>query len=114
MQKPVMGYQEFHGNVNFQFCTAVAQLFSKLDQIFFQQESRKLNYEQVVEEDHRLKLPNNYDLKRKRQEWELKEMVLRKVELIKPLDDVFVNSNFSSSLHRRFISIVVQLSNECV
>lgn len=42
------------------------------------QESRKLNYEQVVEEDHRLKLPNNYDLKRRRQEWELKEMELRK------------------------------------
>ncbi|OZC10935.1 SYF2 splicing factor [Onchocerca flexuosa] len=42
------------------------------------QESRKLNYEQVVEEDHRSKLPKNYDLKRKRQEWELEQMELRK------------------------------------
>ncbi|KAL3990834.1 Pre-mRNA-splicing factor SYF2 [Acanthocheilonema viteae] len=42
------------------------------------QESRKLNYEQVVEEDRRSKLPKNYDLKRKRQEWELKEMELKK------------------------------------
>lgn len=42
------------------------------------QESRKLNYQQVVEEDHRSKLPKNYDLKRKRQEWELKEMEMKK------------------------------------
>uniref|UniRef100_A0A0R3RGV2 Pre-mRNA-splicing factor SYF2 n=1 Tax=Elaeophora elaphi TaxID=1147741 RepID=A0A0R3RGV2_9BILA len=42
------------------------------------QESRKLNYEQVVEEDHRSKLPKNYDLKRKRQEWELEQMELKK------------------------------------
>ncbi|VDM99381.1 unnamed protein product [Thelazia callipaeda] len=42
------------------------------------QESRKLNYEQVVEEDHRSKLPKNYELKRKRQEWELEELEMRK------------------------------------
>lgn len=45
----------------------------------FQQESRKMNYEQVVEEDRRSKLPKNYDLKRKRQEWELAELEAREV-----------------------------------
>uniref|UniRef100_A0A915Q216 Pre-mRNA-splicing factor SYF2 n=1 Tax=Setaria digitata TaxID=48799 RepID=A0A915Q216_9BILA len=42
------------------------------------QESRKLNYEQVIEEDRRSKLPKNYDLRRKRQEWELEQMELKK------------------------------------
>lgn len=38
-----------------------------------------MNYEQVVEEDRRSKLPKNYDLKRKRQEWELEQLELKKV-----------------------------------
>ncbi|VDK60817.1 unnamed protein product [Anisakis simplex] len=38
------------------------------------QESRKLNHEQVVDEDRRSKLPKNYELRRKRQEWELLEL----------------------------------------
>ncbi|VDD94833.1 unnamed protein product [Enterobius vermicularis] len=41
-------------------------------------ESRKLNHESVVEEDRRLKLPQNYEVKRKRQEWELEELEARK------------------------------------
>uniref|UniRef100_A0A914ZR02 Pre-mRNA-splicing factor SYF2 n=1 Tax=Parascaris univalens TaxID=6257 RepID=A0A914ZR02_PARUN len=42
------------------------------------QESRKLNHEQVVEEDRKLKLPKNYEMRRKRQEWELEELELKK------------------------------------
>ncbi|KAL3117933.1 hypothetical protein niasHT_005176 [Heterodera trifolii] len=42
------------------------------------EESRKINHEYVVEEDRRLKLPNNFEAKRKRQEWELEELVARK------------------------------------
>uniref|UniRef100_A0A914GUX3 Pre-mRNA-splicing factor SYF2 n=1 Tax=Globodera rostochiensis TaxID=31243 RepID=A0A914GUX3_GLORO len=42
------------------------------------EESRKTNHEHVVEEDRRTKLPHNYEAKRKRQEWELEELVARK------------------------------------
>ena len=43
------------------------------------EESRKLNHAHVVDEDRRSKLPKNYESKRKRQEWELEEIVARKV-----------------------------------
>uniref|UniRef100_H3AVN8 Pre-mRNA-splicing factor SYF2 n=1 Tax=Latimeria chalumnae TaxID=7897 RepID=H3AVN8_LATCH len=36
-------------------------------------EARKLNHQEVVEEDKRLKLPANWEAKRARLEWELKE-----------------------------------------
>lgn len=42
------------------------------------EESRKLNHEHVVEEDRRSKLPLNFEAKRKRQEWELGEILARK------------------------------------
>lgn len=42
------------------------------------QQSRKLNHESVVEEDRLLKLPKNYEVKRRRQEWELQELEAKK------------------------------------
>jgi hypothetical protein len=45
----------------------------------FQEEGRKLNHDQVVEEDRISKLPRNFEAKRRRQEWELEEMEGREV-----------------------------------
>ncbi|ETN76536.1 SYF2 splicing factor [Necator americanus] len=50
--------------------------FRKLHQL--RQQSRKANYEQVVEEDRKKKLPANYEAKKARDEWELEEMEERK------------------------------------
>jgi len=36
-------------------------------------EARKYNHQEVVEEDRRAKLPNNFEAKQKRQEWQLDE-----------------------------------------
>ncbi|KRZ55953.1 Heparan sulfate glucosamine 3-O-sulfotransferase 3B1 [Trichinella nativa] len=41
-------------------------------------EARKLNHREVVEEDRRNKLPANYEAKRKRAEWEISEFEKRK------------------------------------
>lgn len=38
-----------------------------------QNEARKLNHQEVVEEDKRLKLPSNWEAKKARLEWELAE-----------------------------------------
>lgn len=45
----------------------------------FQQEARKQNHEQVVEEDRKSKLPVNFESKKARQEWELEEIEAKKV-----------------------------------
>ena len=47
--------------------------------MYFQQQSRKENHEQVVEEDRRNKAPKSHEAKRIREEWELKEIEERKV-----------------------------------
>lgn len=47
--------------------------------IVFQQEARKQNHEQVVEEDRKSKLPVNFESKKARQEWELEEIEAKKV-----------------------------------
>lgn len=39
--------------------------------ISLQNEARKLNHQEVVEEDKRLKLPANWEAKKARLEWEL-------------------------------------------
>jgi pre-mRNA-splicing factor SYF2 len=57
--------------VSFSFC----KFNSLLD---LQEESRKLNHNQVVEEDRQLKLPRNFESKRKRKEWELEDIEARK------------------------------------
>jgi len=41
------------------------------------EESRKANHESVVEEDRLAKLPRNFEAKRRRQGWELQELVAR-------------------------------------
>lgn len=46
-----------------------------------QNEARKLNHQEVVEEDRRKKLPKNFDVKRKRVEWEQAEEEKRKASL---------------------------------
>ena len=51
----------------------------------FQNEARKLNHQEVVEEDKRNKLPANWEQKKRRVEWEEEEEQRRKVP-----------SNFSS------------------
>ena len=47
----------------------------------FQNEARKLNHQEVVEEDRRNKLPENFEAKRRRLEWEEDEEERRKVYL---------------------------------
>ncbi|CAD5228254.1 unnamed protein product [Bursaphelenchus okinawaensis] len=42
------------------------------------QEARKLNHEEVVEEDRISKLPKNFEARKKRKDWELEEMEARK------------------------------------
>lgn len=44
-----------------------------------QNEARKLNHQEVVEEDKRLKLPSNWEAKKARLEWELAENQKKKV-----------------------------------
>lgn len=45
----------------------------------FQNEARKMNHQEVVEEDRRKKLPDNWEQKRKRIEWEEEQEKKRKV-----------------------------------
>ena len=47
--------------------------------LFFKNEARKINHQEVVEEDRRAKLPNNWEAKMARVEWEEKEDKLKKV-----------------------------------
>ena len=47
--------------------------------LFSQNEARKMNHAEVVEEDKRKKLPTNFESKRKRVEWEEQQEQLRKV-----------------------------------
>lgn len=44
-----------------------------------QNEARKLNHQEVVEEDKRSKLPANFEQKRKRVDWEEEQEKKRKV-----------------------------------
>ena len=44
-----------------------------------QNEARKLNHQEVVEEDRRNKLPTNWEAKKRRLEWEEEEERKRKV-----------------------------------
>lgn len=44
-----------------------------------QNEARKLNHQEVVEEDKRLKLPANWEAKKARLEWEVAEDAKKKV-----------------------------------
>ena len=47
-----------------------------------QNEARKMNHQEVVEEDRRNKLPKNWEAKRKRVEWEQQEEERRKVSFL--------------------------------
>lgn len=47
-----------------------------------QNEARKLNHQEVVEEDKRLKLPANWEAKKARLEWELAEDQKKKVGVV--------------------------------
>ena len=47
-----------------------------------QNEARKLNHQEVVEEDRRKKLPANFEQKRKFVDWEEQEEKKRKVNVI--------------------------------
>lgn len=47
--------------------------------LLLQNEARKLNHQEVVEEDKRLKLPSNWEAKKARLEWELADNEKRKV-----------------------------------
>ena len=47
--------------------------------IIIQNEARKLNHQEVVEEDRRKKLPVNYESRRRRAEWEIQEEEAKKV-----------------------------------
>ena len=47
--------------------------------LFSQNEARKLNHQEVAEEDRRKKLPANWEAKQRRIEWETKDEDARKV-----------------------------------
>ena len=55
------------------------QKFNNIINFFFQNEARKLNHQEVVEEDRRKKLPANWDAMQRKTEWENKEEDARKV-----------------------------------
>jgi len=44
-----------------------------------QNEARKLNHQEVIEEDRRKKLPSNWDAKQRQVEWEEKQEEMKKV-----------------------------------
>jgi len=46
-----------------------------------QNEARKLNHAEVVEEDRRNKLPANWEARKRKAEWEAMEEEARKVEM---------------------------------
>ena len=48
-----------------------------------QNEARKLNHVEVVEEDRKKKLPYNHDAKKSRVEWELAEAEAKKAKIKK-------------------------------
>lgn len=48
--------------------------------IFFQNEARKMNHQEVVEEDRRKKLPTNWEARKSRAEWEEEQERLKKVK----------------------------------
>ena len=54
-------------------------VFVILCKLLLQNEARKLNHQEVVEEDKRLKLPANWEAKKARLEWELAEDEKKKV-----------------------------------
>lgn len=47
--------------------------------LFTQNEARKLNHKEVVEEDRRKKLPANWESRKKKAEWEVANEEARKV-----------------------------------
>ena len=46
---------------------------------YLQNEARKLNHEEMVEEDRRNKLPANWEARKRKAEWELADQEARKV-----------------------------------
>ena len=50
--------------------------------LFPQNEARKLNHQEVAEEDRRKKLPTNWEATQRRVEWENKEEEARKVHVL--------------------------------
>ncbi len=49
--------------------------------LYLQNEARKLNHVEVVEEDKRNKLPANWETRKKKVEWELAEEEAKKVRM---------------------------------
>lgn len=47
-----------------------------------QNEARKLNHKEVVEEDRRAKLPTNWEARQKRAEYEIETLQKRKVSIL--------------------------------
>lgn len=73
MGSPYLTFEEGH------FWTDFHVSASKHFVFWFQNEARKLNHQEVVEEDKRLKLPANWEAKKARLEWELQEEEKKKV-----------------------------------
>ena len=62
--------------------------------LLLQNEARKMNHQEVVEEDRRKKLPQNWEQKRKRVEWDEEQEKKRKVCLItKNIQEQMNNDN---------------------
>lgn len=59
------------------FCVFLFQHI--INQFCSQNEARKLNHQEVVEEDKRLKLPANWEAKKARLEWQLQVEEKKKV-----------------------------------
>lgn len=64
---------------SFFFFHAASPQTCHLCYLSLQNEARKLNHQEVVEEDKRLKLPSNWEAKKARLEWELAEDDKKKV-----------------------------------
>ena len=56
-----------------------------------QNEARKLNHQELVEEDKRLKLPPNHEAVQRRIQWEIAEEEARKVNIYSYLYCISIN-----------------------
>ena len=79
-----------------------------------QNEARKLNHQEVAEEDRRKKLPTNWEAMQRRVEWENKEEEARKVITLTTLTFSLpgVTNKYSCNFSLQYHNIVKQTVDE--
>ena len=72
---------------------------------FLQNEARKLNHQEVAEEDRRSKLPKNFEARKRQLDWEEEQETKKQVGVVQPTDGFnrSGNSNHSSDCCHRVV-----------